>query len=67
MRSRLLVVDDDQDLRDTLAEQLGLYDEFQVPTAETAAPPSTRRRATGSTSPSSTWACPTWTAARLSG
>ena len=35
--SRLLVVDDDQDLRDTLAEQLGLYDEFQVTTAETAA------------------------------
>ena len=25
---RLLVVDDDQDLRDTLAEQLALYDEF---------------------------------------
>src|SRR5215217_5303189 len=34
--SRLLVVDDDQDLRDTLAEQLGMYDEFQVNTAETA-------------------------------
>ncbi|HEY8383904.1 MAG TPA: response regulator transcription factor [Microvirga sp.] len=34
--SRLLVVDDDQDLRDTLAEQLGLYDEFQVATAENA-------------------------------
>jgi DNA-binding response OmpR family regulator len=34
--SRLLVVDDDQDLRDTLAEQLGIYDEFQVNTAETA-------------------------------
>ena len=34
--SRLLVVDDDQDLRDTLAEQLGLYDEFQVATAESA-------------------------------
>ena len=34
--SRLLVVDDDQDLRDTLAEQLGLYDEFEVKTAETA-------------------------------
>jgi DNA-binding response OmpR family regulator len=34
--SRLLVVDDDQDLRDTLAEQLGLYDEFQVSTAESA-------------------------------
>jgi DNA-binding response OmpR family regulator len=34
--SRLLVVDDDQDLRDTLAEQLGLYDEFRVTTAESA-------------------------------
>ncbi len=34
--SRLLVVDDDRDLRDTLAEQLGLYDEFQVATAESA-------------------------------
>src|SRR4051812_50063471 len=34
--SRLLVVDDDQDLRDTLAEQLGLYEEFQVATVETA-------------------------------
>src|SRR4028119_1663080 len=36
--NRLLVVDDDQDLRDTLAEQLGLYDEFQVTTAESAGP-----------------------------
>ena len=35
--SRLLVVDDDQDLRDTLVEQLGLYQEFQVATAENAA------------------------------
>lgn len=35
--SRLLVVDDDQDLRETLAEQLGLTDEFQVLTARTAA------------------------------
>ncbi len=35
--SRLLVVDDDPDLRETLAEQLGLHDEFQVATAETAA------------------------------
>jgi DNA-binding response OmpR family regulator len=34
--SRLLVVDDDQDLRDTLAEQLGFHDEFLVTTAETA-------------------------------
>lgn len=34
--SRLLVVDDDQDLRDTLVEQLSLYDEFEVATAEAA-------------------------------
>jgi DNA-binding response OmpR family regulator len=34
---QLLVVDDDQDLRDTLAEQLRLYDEFDVLTAGTAA------------------------------
>ena len=27
---RLLVVDDDQDLLDTLAEQLALYDEFAI-------------------------------------
>lgn len=33
---RLLVVDDDQDLRDTLAEQLSLDEEFTVVTAETA-------------------------------
>jgi DNA-binding response OmpR family regulator len=35
--SRLLVCDDDQDLRDTLAEQLGLYDELHVTTAASAA------------------------------
>src|SRR4051795_2717672 len=34
---RLLVVDDDPDLRDTLAEQLGLYDEFEILSADTAA------------------------------
>ncbi len=34
--SRLLVVDDDQDLRDTLSEQLGLHEEFQVTVVETA-------------------------------
>jgi DNA-binding response OmpR family regulator len=34
--SRLLVVDDDRDLRETLAEQLGLYSEFELSTAETA-------------------------------
>jgi DNA-binding response OmpR family regulator len=33
---RLLVVDDDHDLRDTLAEQLRLCDEFEVLTAGTA-------------------------------
>jgi DNA-binding response OmpR family regulator len=35
--SRLLVVDDDQDLRDTLAEQLGFYEEFQITVVDTAA------------------------------
>jgi len=34
---RLLVVDDDQDLRDTLVEQLALYDEFEILSADTAA------------------------------
>jgi DNA-binding response OmpR family regulator len=34
--SRLLVVDDDKDLRETLCEQLGLYDEFDVAAAGTA-------------------------------
>jgi DNA-binding response OmpR family regulator len=34
--SRLLVVDDDKDLRETLCEQLGLYDEFEVSAAATA-------------------------------
>ena len=34
--SRLLVVDDDKDLRETLAEQLGLIDDFRVTSAETA-------------------------------
>lgn len=34
--ARLLVVDDDQDLRDTLAEQLRLSDEFEVLTVATA-------------------------------
>ena len=33
----LLVVDDDQDLRDTLAEQLALYDEFEILSADSAA------------------------------
>ncbi|MGY6644229.1 MAG: response regulator transcription factor [Salinarimonas sp.] len=33
---RLLVVDDDHDLRETLAEQLALHEEFDVATAENA-------------------------------
>lgn len=32
----LLVVDDDRDLRDTLAEQLSLHEEFQITAVETA-------------------------------
>jgi DNA-binding response OmpR family regulator len=35
--NRLLVVDDDTDLRHTLCEQLSLHDEFMVDAAETAA------------------------------
>ena len=34
--SRLLVVEDDRDLRDTLVEQLGLYSEFELATEEDA-------------------------------
>ncbi|MEZ5730670.1 MAG: response regulator transcription factor [Hyphomicrobiaceae bacterium] len=33
---RILVIDDDEDLREPLAEQLGLHDEFTVETAATA-------------------------------
>jgi len=34
---KILIVDDDADLREALAEQLGLHEEFAVTTAETAA------------------------------
>ena len=34
---QILIVDDDEDLRDSLRDQLALYDEFQVTTAATAA------------------------------
>ena len=34
---RILIIDDDEDLREPLAEQLGLHDEFTVETAGTAA------------------------------
>lgn len=34
---RILIIDDDEDLREPLAEQLGLHDEFTVQTAGTAA------------------------------
>jgi len=34
---RLLIVDDDEDLREPLREQLDLHDEFQISVAETAA------------------------------
>ena len=33
---RILVVDDDDDLRESLKEQLALHDEFDVTTADTA-------------------------------
>ncbi|MGY6569226.1 MAG: response regulator transcription factor [Salinarimonas sp.] len=35
--NHILVLDDDQDLRETLAEQLALHEEFEILTAETAA------------------------------
>ena len=34
--NHILVLDDDQDLRETLAEQLSLHEEFEILTAETA-------------------------------
>ena len=34
---QILIVDDDEDLRDSLRDQLALYDEFQIKTARTAA------------------------------
>ena len=34
---QILIVDDDEDLRDSLRDQLALYDEFQIATAATAA------------------------------
>ena len=37
MQTRILLVDDDNDLRDALAEQLALHEEFLVTTADTAA------------------------------
>ena len=43
--NHLLVVDDDRDLRDTLVEQLGLYEEFRVSCAETAGAAITHIRA----------------------
>ena len=37
MQTRILLVDDDNDLRDALAEQLALHEEFLVTTADSAA------------------------------
>jgi len=36
-KKKLLIIDDDDALRDTLAEQFSLHDEFDVAQAETAA------------------------------
>ena len=33
---RILIVEDDEDLRDSLKDQLNLHDEFEVTTVETA-------------------------------
>ncbi len=65
MTSRtLLIVDDDEDLRATLVEQLGLYEEFDVLQEATAAKGIAAARAGSSTSWSWMSACRTWMAAR---
>ena len=65
MTSRtILIVDDDDDLRGTLVEQLSLYEEFDVLQEATPQKASPRRAAASSTCSSWMSGCPTWTAAR---
>ena len=65
---KILMVDDDADLREALADQLVVTEEFDVFEAGDR-----RRRArcaprsSTTTSSSSTSACPTWTAASCAG
>ena len=65
---KILLVDDDPDLREALADQLVMTEEFDVFEAgdgEGGLDP--RRARSTTTSSSSTSACPTWTAASSAG
>jgi len=46
---KILIVDDDTDLRDTLVEQLSLHDEFEASAVDTGAKGSHRRQANSPT------------------
>ena len=62
---RILLVDDDEDLRESLKDQLALHDEFEIVTAGSASARASRSpRAIISTSSCWTWGCRTWTAAK---
>ena len=65
---RILVVDDDEDLRTALVEQLDLHEEFETVTADTAQGGIEARQGRPYR-PWSSWmsACRTWTAARRCG
>jgi ActR/RegA family two-component response regulator len=63
-RKTLLLVDDDDDLRGALAEQLALHEEFAVAEAPTAGEGVRMARSSSRTWSCWTSTCPTWTAAR---
>ena len=60
----ILVVDDDEDLRDSLAEQLALHEEFETEIAGSAREAMDKLKASASTSSCLISVCPTWTGAR---
>ena len=60
---RILLVDDDPDLREALADQLVMTEEFDVFEAGDGEGGLARAAESTTTSSSSTSACPTWTAA----
>ena len=64
---KILMVDDDADLREALADQLVMTEEFDVFEAPTAPAGWRGPRSSTTTSSSSTSACRTWTAASSAG
>lgn len=60
---KILVVEDDPELRDALIEQLALQEEFEPVGADTAGGAVEQARTGRSTSSSWMWAFPTWMAA----